>query len=96
MDLLITYDVNTLTPEGRSRLRRVAKVCEGFGQRVQESVFEVSVNETQRERLQAKLFAIIAEREDSLRIYLLRGGREGAITCRGLDCYIDFRDPLIL
>ena len=41
IDLLVCYDVNTLSPEGRKRLRRIARVCTNFGQRVQESVFEV-------------------------------------------------------
>ena len=46
MELLVTYDVNTTTPEGRRRLRKVAKLCEGYGLRVQKSVFEVVCNDT--------------------------------------------------
>lgn len=93
-DMVVTYDVNTLTREGRARLRRVAKVCEGFGQRVQESVFEVSVSETDRVRFLARLLKIIEPTEDSLRIYQLRGGRSGAVECHGLDHYTDFRGTL--
>lgn len=95
MDLIIAYDVNTLTKEGRSRLRRVARVCEGYGQRVQESLFECRVNETQRERLRQRLTKIIEPSEDSLRVYQLRGGREGAIEILGLDRYVNFTDTLI-
>ena len=93
-DLVVTYDVNTLTKEGRSRLRRVAKVCEGFGQRVQESVFEVSVSDTDKARFLGRLLKIIEPAEDSLRLYILRGGRSGAVECHGQDHYIDFRGTL--
>lgn len=96
MDLLVTYDVNTLTKEGRRRLRRVARICEGYGQRVQESVFEISVNESQRERLITRLLKTVEPKEDSLRLYLLRGGRDGAVECHGLDRYQSFRDPLMV
>lgn len=96
MDLIITYDVNTLTKEGRGRLRRVAKACENFGQRVQESVFEVTVNDAQKERMMAKLLKIIEPAEDSLRVYTLRGGRHGAVACHGLDRYVAFREPLLV
>ena len=95
MDLIIAYDVNTLTKEGRARLRRVARICEGHGQRVQESLFECTVNETQRERLRQRLTKIIAPAEDSLRIYQLRGGREGAVEVHGLDRYVAFDGVLI-
>lgn len=96
MDILVTYDVNTLTKEGRRRLRRVAKVCEGFGQRVQYSVFEMQVNETHFERLKQRLITEIDGKEDSLRIYRLHGLRENVIESYGRDGYIDFTAPLIL
>lgn len=96
MDMLVTYDVNTLTPEGRRRLRKVARVCQGYGQRVQESVFECTVNDTQKIELVARLRKVIVEAEDSLRLYQLRGGREGAVECFGLDRYVDFTDTLVL
>ena len=95
MDLLICYDVNTLTLEGRRRLRKIAKICEGHGQRVQFSVFECSVNEMQKERLIARLTKVIEPSEDSLRLYHLRGGRETAAQCFGRDGYRDFTDPLL-
>jgi|SRR5690348_13724600 CRISPR-associated protein Cas2 len=96
VDLLVTYDVNTTTKAGERRLRRVAKACEAFGQRVQYSVFEVSVNAVQGERLRSRLLDIIHPKEDSLRIYLLRGGREESIEAYGRDGYVDFRAPLVL
>ena len=96
MDMLVTYDVNTLTTDGRRRLRKVAKICTGFGQRVQYSVFEVSVNPMQRERLMEKLLAILNQSEDSLRIYHLYGGRDKVVEAFGRDAWIDYTGPLIL
>lgn len=95
-NLLVTYDVSTETKAGRSRLRRVATTCKDFGQRVQYSVFECSVNEAQFENLRDRLLKILNEEEDSLRIYRLRGPREDAVECYGLDRYVSFEDPLIL
>jgi len=88
--------VNTRTKAGRARLRKVAKICQGHGQRVQFSVFECTVNEAQKERLLAPLRDTITPGEDSLRIYTLRGGRENAVETLGRNGYVDFSDPLIV
>lgn len=71
MLIIVTYDVSTETREGRKRLRRVAKICEGTGQRVQKSVFECKVNLMQYEELERRLLAEIDEKEDNLRLYRL-------------------------
>lgn len=71
MDLLVTYDVDTTTPEGTARLRKVAKTCEAFGHRVQKSVFEVVCSEAQKLRLVARLLDIIEPAQDSIRLYRL-------------------------
>ncbi|HPT78929.1 MAG TPA: CRISPR-associated endonuclease Cas2 [Candidatus Atribacteria bacterium] len=71
MMVLITYDVNLETPSGSNRLRRVAKVCENVGQRVQKSVFECIVQPDQFVLLKSKLLSIIDKEKDSLRFYLL-------------------------
>jgi CRISPR-associated protein Cas2 len=96
MDILVTYDVNTLTKQGRARLRRVAKLCEGHGQRVQFSVFECTVNDAQMEVFRARLLKAINTSEDSLRLYTLRGGREGCVQSFGNDAYVDFQAPLVV
>jgi CRISPR-associated protein Cas2 len=96
MNLLVTYDVNTKTTEGRRRLRKVAKVCEGYGQRVQLSVFECSVSEMLLEKMRANLLDIIDSEEDSLRIYRLYGNREEIVESYGLDGYVDFDEPLVV
>ena len=71
MLIIVTYDVSTETAAGRKRLRRVAKVCESMGQRVQKSVFECQVNELQFEELERRLLGEIDEAEDNLRFYPL-------------------------
>jgi CRISPR-associated protein Cas2 len=71
MYILATYDVSTTTPAGRSRLRRVAKTCLDYGQRVQNSVFECKVDPAQLVSLKAKLLEIIDSETDSLRFYHL-------------------------
>jgi CRISPR-associated protein Cas2 len=96
MNLLVSYDVNTLTKEGRRRLRRLAKACTSFGQRVQFSVFEVTVNDTQKERFVARLIDIIDTDEDSLRIYHLPANRDAAIEVHGRDAYVDFTGTLAI
>lgn len=71
MYILVTYDVATATEGGARRLRRVARVCENFGQRVQNSVFECKVDPAQWISLRGKLEAIIDPKHDSLRYYHL-------------------------
>ena len=71
MLVLITYDVRTDTPGGQRRLRRIAKDCLDFGQRVQYSVFECEVDPAQWTNLKSRLLKEYDEKEDSLRFYLL-------------------------
>ena len=96
MWVLVCYDVNTETAEGRKRLARVAQICQGFGQRVQKSVFECEVDATTLERMRQRLLRVIHPEEDSLRIYKLRGHREQVLEVYGLDRYVDFRGPLVI
>ncbi len=74
MELLITYDVDTRDREGERRLRRVAKICEGIGHRVQKSVFEVVCNPVQRVHLEAALLEVMDQQRDSVRVYRLDQG----------------------
>ena len=96
MYFVICYDVNTETKEGRRRLRHVAKACEGFGQRAQNSVFEVSLNEVQYHRLITKLVGIINEEVDSLRSYRIMEPRKNFISSWGREMVRDLEGPLIL
>ncbi len=96
MELLVTYDVTTDTPAGRRRLRRVAKVCEGYGQRVQKSVFECQVTLAQMEELEDKLVRTIDPALDSIRIYRLVEPRERYVKMHGARPEFDFREALIV
>lgn len=86
MELLVTYDISTTTPEGVRRLRQVAKACEGIGVRVQQSVFELTVSEMELAKITYGLRRLINPKTDSVRFYrLLAGsftnaGHEGAAT----------------
>lgn len=95
MDIVVCYDVSTETKDGQRRLRRVAKVCEAYGQRVQWSVFECSLGGTQFETFVSRLADLIAPAQDSLRIYRLHGDRTDAVRVIGMDRYVDFRKPLL-
>jgi CRISPR-associated protein Cas2 len=96
IDLLICYDVSTQTEGGRKRLRKVAKICVAHGQRVQNSVFEISVTDVQLLTLRQKLLEAMDVTEDSIRLYRLRQPREKFVEAHGLDRYTDFSEPLIL
>lgn len=71
MLVLITYDVSTQGSSGKARLRKVAKECVNYGQRVQNSVFECILDASQVLLLKDKLVSLINEKEDSLRFYYL-------------------------
>lgn len=71
MMTLVSYDVSTIDKEGRTRLRKVAKECQNYGQRVQNSVFEIDVDYGTFLKVKAKLLKLIDEKQDSLRIYYL-------------------------
>ena len=96
MWVLITYDVSTETAAGRSRLRRVAQTCKGYGQRVQKSVFECTVSEKTYERMKARLLNVIDQKEDSLRLYKLPEGRDKRVEEFGVGHIQDFTAPLVV
>lgn len=96
LEVLVTYDVSTETKEGRRRLRKVANICLGFGQRVQLSVFECRVTPAQLEELEDRLRHAIDESEDSLRLYRLPGPRDRYLRVYGNPPPHDFREPMIV
>ena len=96
VEVIVCYDVATDSRAGRRRLRRVANVCLGFGQRVQQSVFECRVTEAQLEELELKLLREIDEGADMLRIYRLAGDRDRLVRVYGVEPPNDFREPLIV
>jgi CRISPR-associated protein Cas2 len=96
MLILVCYDVNTETKEGRRRLRRVAKVCESTGQRVQKSVFECQLDLAQFETLERRLLAEINEKQDCLRLYRMPETRGFEVLEHGSFKAVDFDGPLVL
>jgi CRISPR-associated protein Cas2 len=96
VELLLTYDVSTTTPEGRRRLRQVAKICEGYGLRVQKSVFEIVCNDADLIKLTASVTSVIDHTHDSIRIYRMQAGAFRAASTIGTAAAVPHRDPLIL
>lgn len=96
MLVIVCYDVNTETREGRRRLRRVAKVCEATGQRVQKSVFECQVDLMQMEELERKLLSEINPEQDCLRLYRLPDTKGCEVREHGQFRKTDFEGPLVV
>lgn len=96
MLVLITYDVSTTDAAGRRRLARVAKKCQNFGQRVQNSVFECVVDATQYRRLKHELEALIDIKRDSLRFYNLGDKYKTKVEHIGIKESYDIEGPLIV
>ena len=96
MFILITYDVNTSTTAGQKRLRKVAKICEKHGLRVQNSVFEVLVDAAQFVKLKAQLAQTIDSEHDSVRFYKLGNSYEHKIETMGILPMIQTGGPIIL
>lgn len=96
MMVLVTYDVRTSDPGGVARLRRVAKACRDFGQRVQFSVFEIEVEPAQWARLKVKLENLIDPQTDSLRFYHLGANWQRRVEHTGAKPAADLNGPLIL
>ncbi len=96
MLVIVCYDVNTETREGRRRLRRVAKVCESTGQRVQKSVFECQVTLSEMETLERRLLTEINLELDCLRLYRMAETRGCEVREYGKFKATDFDGPLVL
>jgi CRISPR-associated protein Cas2 len=96
MRIVITYDVSTVTKEGRRRLRKVAQTCKNFGVRVQFSVFECSVGDRQWVRLRDRLLSILEPEEDSLRFYFLSADDALKTEHHGVRKPLDVDGPLLV
>ena len=95
MLILITYDVNTETLAGRSRLRKVVKQCVNYGQRVQNSVFECQVDAVKYREIKAVLEKIVDKDTDSLRFYNLGDKYKNKVEHIGAKPSFDVTEPLI-
>ncbi|MDO4279401.1 MAG: CRISPR-associated endonuclease Cas2 [Lachnoclostridium edouardi] len=96
MLVLITYDVDTETAAGKTRLRKVAKQCQNYGQRVQNSVFECNVDAAKCRQIKAILEDIIDQEKDSLRFYYLGDRYKNKVEHIGIKPGFDVTEPLLL
>ena len=96
MYILVTYDVQTETPAGQRRLRKVARLCMDYGQRVQNSVFECVLTEVQLAELKYKLEAAMDVESDSIRIYYLNRSENRRIITIGKNNTVDVEGSLII
>ena len=96
MMVLITYDVDTISETGQKRIRKVAKVCQNYGLRVQNSVFECRLSETQFVILRNKLENIINHELDNIRIYFLGKNWKNRIESIGKQMVMDIDEELII
>ncbi|MBN1767359.1 MAG: CRISPR-associated endonuclease Cas2 [Prolixibacteraceae bacterium] len=96
MMVLITYDVETITSAGRKRLRKVAKECKNYGQRVQNSVFECNIDPALFAALKYRLVNIIDKEKDSLRFYFLGNNWQKRVDHEGRETAFDIEGTLIV
>ena len=96
MLVLITYDVNTQSEDGKRRLRKVAKQCVNYGQRVQNSVFECVLDATQCAVVKNKLLKIIDADKDSLRFYYIGDNYKTKVEHFGTKPSFSVEEPLIV
>lgn len=96
MMVVVSYDVETLTKEGKRRLRRISKLCLNFGQRVQFSVFECDVDPAQWTVLRSQLLKTFDPETDSLRFYFLGKNWRNRVEHVGAKKVLDLDGPLIL
>ncbi|HOJ00267.1 MAG TPA: CRISPR-associated endonuclease Cas2 [Anaerolineaceae bacterium] len=96
MMVLVTYDVSTIKESGKKRLHKVAKRCQNYGQRVQNSVFECILDPGQLTQLKNQLIEIIDMEEDSLRFYYLGNEWKTRVEHIGAKKSIDLEGPIII
>lgn len=96
MLVLVSYDVSTLDAAGKRRLRRIAKTCLNYGQRVQYSVFECVVDPAQWSELRHQLLSIYTPEVDSLRFYFLGSNWSGRVEHHGAKSVVSVDDVLLI
>lgn len=96
MLVLVTYDVSVSSPDGSKRLRRIAKVCRDYGQRVQFSVFELEVDTARWVGIKQQLIDLMNPDVDSLRFYYLGLKWQGKVEHIGAKPALDLNGPLVL
>ena len=96
MLVLVTYDISTESSFGQKRLRKVAKLCQNYGIRVQNSVFECQIDSAELVKLRHSLELVIDKEYDSLRFYNLGNNYKNKVIHIGTKSSFDMNEPLIL
>lgn len=96
VNILVSYDINTEDKAGQRRLRRIAKICLNYGQRVQNSVYECHINSAELLQLKEEILAVYNEDKDSIRIYKLGKNYERSVLHYGIKDTFKPDSPLIL
>lgn len=96
MQVLVTYDVATSSAGGPRRLRRVAKLCLDYGQRVQHSVFECKIDQAQFVALRSKILDLVDCEQDSVRFYFLGNDWNGRVEHYGAKPSLNMDGPLLV
>src|SRR6056297_2445634 len=96
MMYILAYDISTENAKGRKRLRKVAKTCENYGQRVQKSVFEFQLNDKKFLQMKNEVLNIIKNKEDSIRIYKIIEPKEHYVEEHGNFEAIDYENDTLL
>lgn len=96
MLVLVTYDVETVSPKGQRRLQHVAKACQNYGQRVQNSVFECVVDYAQYTQLKLELKRIMDEQHDTIRFYNLGNNYTTKVETLGIKHGVNIEEELII
>ncbi|HHT25494.1 MAG TPA: CRISPR-associated endonuclease Cas2 [Clostridiaceae bacterium] len=96
MYILVTYDVETIDKDGKKRLRKIAKICQNYGQRVQNSVFECRVNEQEYLLLKSEIMKKMDAKKDSVRFYRLGTKYKEKIEHFGVKEPYDFEEAFII
>ena len=96
MMLVVAYDVDTTTQAGEKRLRKVAQLCERYGSRVQNSVFEVLLTPAQLVELKSGLTKIIDVKSDSIRIYRIGSTYQNKIEVLGKSTRVEIVEPILI
>ena len=96
MIIIVSYDVKTISVGGTRRLRRIARICQNYGQRVQFSVFEINLDHTKWISVKQRLLDEININEDSLRFYYIKNNTKNNIEHFGQKSSMDFDDTLIV
>jgi CRISPR-associated protein Cas2 len=96
MEVLVVYDISTVSPDGERRLREIAKVCEGYGQRVQKSVFECRLEMREIRLLVHDIQRVMDPTSDRVAIYRLREPYQRYVVALGRGPDVDWRRPVVL